>query len=62
MTVYTARRGNAPAMPRRMVDDLSLVYAHTPDDQASLHLDAYLRSIEAGIVEAVGASKAKCVS
>jgi hypothetical protein len=40
------------------VDDLSLLYAHTPDDRARLHLEDYLRSIEPAIVGAVGASQA----
>jgi hypothetical protein len=40
------------------VDDLSLAYAHTPDNRAAPHLEAFLRSIEPAIVEAVGARKA----
>jgi hypothetical protein len=40
------------------VDDLSLLYAGTPDERAGPHLEAYIGSIETGIVEAVGAGKA----
>jgi hypothetical protein len=40
------------------VDDLSLAYAFTPDDRAAPHLEAFLRSIEPHMVEAVGAGKA----
>jgi hypothetical protein len=40
------------------VDDLSLAYAFTPDSQAVPHLEAFLRSIEPHIAEAVGANQA----
>jgi hypothetical protein len=41
----------------KAVDDLSLAYAGTPDDRARPHLEAYLRSIEPALAEAVGAGQ-----
>jgi len=41
----------------KAVDDLSLAYAHTPDDRARPHLESFLRSIEPALAEAVGAGK-----
>jgi hypothetical protein len=40
------------------VKALSLLYAGSPDGTASASLDAYIKRIQAGIVEAVGATKA----
>jgi hypothetical protein len=42
----------------KAVDDLSFAYSHTPDSQAVLHLEAFLRSIEPAIADAVGAGHA----
>lgn len=44
-----------------VVKDFSLLYAGTPDDRARQHLESYLGSIEAAIIEAVGATKAPIV-
>jgi hypothetical protein len=41
----------------RAVDDLSLLYAGTPDDRARPHLESYLSSIEPALAEAVGTGK-----
>ena len=40
---------------------LSLAYAGTPDERARPHLEAYIRSIEASIIEAVGAGTAPVI-
>jgi hypothetical protein len=59
--------GEAPGGPQLIesltnaIKDLSLLYAGTPDDRARPHLESYLNSIETGIVDAVGASKAPTI-
>jgi hypothetical protein len=41
--------------------DLSLLYACTPDSKAQASLDEYLKRIEPGLIEAVGAGPAKII-
>lgn len=43
------------------IKSFSLLYAGTPDDRARQHLEEYLRSIEPGIIEAVGPAKAPII-
>jgi hypothetical protein len=40
------------------VQDLALLYAHTPDECARPHLEGYIDRIKPGIIEAVGADNA----
>jgi cell division protein FtsX len=55
--------GGAEFIARLMhaIQDLALLYAHTPDVRAREHLESYIDAIEGGITEAVGATKAPII-
>jgi hypothetical protein len=44
-----------------VIKKLSLLYAGTPDAKARLHLETYIRAIESGVIENIGAGRAPII-